>query len=199
MTQTAIKERPILFDSRSVPGILAGEITQTRRVIKPQPLPEHDQAERIDGILWQFANARCTRLRKEQQLVENLCPYGQIGGRLWVREMFSQFKDDVFYRADGTNNARIEEATGWKPSIHMPRWASRILLEVVDVRVERVQEISEADAIAEGAEPDPKQWDACFTDAFIRLWESINKSRGFGWNVNPWVWVVEFKMIESET
>jgi hypothetical protein len=135
------------------------------------------------------------------------CPYGQPGDRLWVREAWSRDEEDgaLFYRADvGTGNEAddwqrniYEGASGyrWKPSIFMPRWASRILLEVTAVRVERLQDISEADAIAEGA-----PWAACGAPqegshkaGFAQLWESINGPNS--WDANPWVWVIEFKRV----
>jgi hypothetical protein len=139
------------------------------------------------------------------------CPYGQIGDRLWVRETWSADfaghypHDRVWYAADDDRVHDIDVRDGvrgiyspesdvhvpfrWRPSIHMPRWASRITLEVTGVRVERLQSISEADAIAEGCVVGPDRtarWD------YILLWDSLNATRGYGWDVNPWVWVVEF-------
>lgn len=159
------------------------------------------------------------------------CPYGQPGDRLWVREtwapgdemVFGAAKDDpetVLYRADKAalhwdgkamrtplnTYAFNWEAVGWKPSIHMPRWASRITLEVTGVRVERLQDISEADAIAEGIDMQPRlaaysrekgcKWEPVGPiEAYLNLWESINGHGSWGWN--PWVWVVEFKRIDG--
>ena len=145
------------------------------------------------------------------------CPYGQVGDRLWVRETWraeelDEFGEDgIRYRADDhfqiiQNTREAAEAWGdahrpgnpWRPSIYMPRWASRITLEIVNIRVERVQTISADDALAEGIEYEispftgrsypPKQ-------AYQRLWDSINAKRGFGWDVNPWVWVLELKYL----
>lgn len=190
-----MKERPINLKSHEVLEILQGRKTQLRRVVKPQP-----------------------SIR---------CPFGEVGDRLWVREMFDPIYGqsppdrviEIDYRADHsrTNGWRIKDDFGarrWTPSIHMPRWASRILLEVVSVRVERLRDISEADAIAEGSYLDrcaclPRSKDrtpmhAAFKlqtchihgSEFSYLWESIN---GVGsWDDNPWVWVIEFKRIDKK-
>jgi hypothetical protein len=159
-----------------------------------------------------------------------VCPYGQVGDRLWVRETFRIFNslnecscyDDCacsshngkpMYRAD--NN---DTESKWTPSIHMPRWASRITLEITDIRVERVQDISYADCLAEGMSPVPYLGDSSLTNEDIRnicvdatfkpLWDSINAKPGkmetdqgtidcpgYSWDANPWVWVIEFKVL----
>lgn len=144
------------------------------------------------------------------------CPYGVPGDRLWVREAWQPVRlgfdyCDVQYRADGKGEHRVErypdydgrklaqhygDKCGWGLSwctpIHMPRWASRILLEVTGVRVERVQDISEDDAVSEGL-PDAQY----HPNPFAELWDSINAKRGYGWSDNPWTWVVAFKVIEG--
>lgn len=186
-----MKERPILFSGEMVRAILEGRKTMTRRVIKPQPAGE-----------WAAPG-------------KTACPYGQPGDRLWVRETWrkTNWTDEpnrgewrVFWRATEKEDSRNNGL--WRPSIHMPRWASRILLEVVSVRVERVQDISEEDARAEGVEwqnerpcwvnyLDREDWSPTARDSFRTLWDSINAKRGYGWDANPWVWVVEFKKIEA--
>ncbi len=139
-----------------------------------------------------------------------LWPKFEMGGRLWVKETFTGADDPahlgcVLYRADGERSVR------WRPSIYMPRWASRITLEVTDVRVERVQEISEDDALAEGIEPGevcrhPEICGRAGESAlqcmqahhFLHLWDSINgKKPGCSWDDNPWVWVIEFRHIDG--
>lgn len=217
-----MRERPILFSSPMVRAILAGTKTQTRRVVKPQP--EHPQfAKRHtlttddEGIyLYMCSSTLYSAIR---------CPYGKPGDRLWVREngwerpdrtpkMMREGADTwkpYYYDADGYNNdVDRDQFKAWgfrrRPSIHMPRWASRILLEIVSVRVERLQDISEADAMAEGIMSSPRPWkvgawwsgaegQASPTPrgAYALLWESINGSSS--WNANPWVWVVEFKVL----
>jgi len=195
-----VNERPILFNSEMVRAVLAGRKMQTRRVIKPQPCEQ----------LINFAGSNeWAPLASDGLSPANVtpwtCPYGKPGDRLWVRETWAvrQLQAGLWieFKADG-NNARLPNdhdvrdeggktdiarlvtpADRWRPSIFMPRWASRITLEVSAVRVERVQSITEADAIAEGTTG---------RDAFTALWESINAKRGYGWAVNPWVWVVEF-------
>ena len=181
-----MKERPILFSAPMVRALLAGTKTQTRRIIKPQHLA--------------FFNQDAAAMLSDWN--ERPLPYGQTGDRLWVRETFGHFERNqhfkpgcnVYYRADG-NCLELEP---WRPSIHMPRWASRITLEITSVRVERLQDISEADAQAEGVTDDG----SLVTDldgkdrggtiaAYATLWEVIN---GVGsWDDNPWVWVVSFK------
>lgn len=165
-----MKERPILFSGEMVRAIFDGRKTQTRRLHKT-----------VGGSIHP----------------EN-CPYGNPGERLWVRETFRPFfKDGFIYLADaGTHrlNARSEEEAkknwpGWKPSIHMPRKACRLTLEILSLKVQRLNDISEEDAQAEGA----KIEDALepYRYAFRCLWESINGAGS--WEQNPWVWVIEFK------
>jgi len=158
------------------------------------------------------------------------CPYGQPGDRLWVRETWRTEElesglDGVRYKADNafrpientieasdawgdasTNKHGVRYGSAWRPSIFMPHWASRLTLEVVSVRVERVQDISEQDAQAEGAQhitpsailsapmPWERRYEPGYRLGFEKLWNSINEGRGFGWHVNPWVWAVEFKV-----
>ena len=205
--------RPILFSGPMVKAILAGSKTQTRRVAKPQPAPGAELKVIHKGSgLEELGNLKAAILR---------CPYGQPGDRLWVRETFSTCYNgadsfDLIYSADDQRREHLIEGPegNWFsrqidihgesacPSIHMPRWASRITLEVTDVRVQRVQEISEADARAEG----PKLFSLDHGDkystpiethksAFKFLWDSISAPRGYGWDTNPWVWVVGFERV----
>jgi len=199
-----MKERPILFSDGMVGAILTGTKTQTRRVMKPQPIKEV-----ID-----FARAHITSTypNTENEWRRGLasCPYGRPGERLWVREAHYIIGEHpgptpgtrwVHYRADASTNLGSDECqwTGpWKPSIHMPRWASRILLEVTDVRVECLMDISADDAEAEGW-PGPNKEESRRSyypiEWFANLWDSLNAKRGFGWDANPWVWVIKFKRI----
>jgi hypothetical protein len=183
-----MKYSPILFSGPMVKAILSGAKTQTRRVLKlgTDRMGDEFMTERRDGTLIESVK---------------LCPYGQPGDRLWVRETWRQASDEpkiypgstIYYRADEDWNNH----SNWKPSIFMPRWASRITLEIVNVSVERVQEISPADVEAEGCAW--QQWaaheDWLPTAGYAELWDSINAKRGFGWDKNPWVWVLEFKRI----
>jgi hypothetical protein len=209
-------ERGILFSGAMVRALLNGGKTQTRRVVKPQPVEQNGW---VGGAYWERRPAR-GMLPADQWCIRDMLqfsPYGQPGDRLWVRETFIAFgrwetrfsekkgRDEWHfvdmtldtgreYRFGGAlPNARRDSVTPawWKrPSIHMPRAASRINLEIVDVHVERLQDISEADAIAEGWPRDsfPLPW-------YHDLWDSLNAHRGYGWDVNPWVWVVEFKKV----
>jgi len=225
-----MKARPILFNSEMVRAILDGKKTQTRRVIKPQPQPRENQPERLDFLNrsgevvaamwepWKLGHSRAGYLH-----LQDRCPHGQSGDRLWVREKHSLWKlssvpatnDDATYCCfpDGSQKFRSGKYHNcdfavndqawpsfikWRPSIFMPRWASRITLEVLKVRVERVQNIQGYDVADElgtgGGLADDYAEDY---ERFIALWDSINAKRGFGWSGNPWVWVIEFRLLES--
>jgi hypothetical protein len=192
-----MKERPIIFSAPMVRAILGGTKTQTRRALAP------DLFISSGGAVVRMASAgpATTGIREAH------CPYWrQPGDRLWVREAWSRDEEDgaLFYRADvGTGNEaddwqrNIDDgASGyrWKPSIFMPRCASRILLDVTDVRVERLHDISEADAIAEGVNAKHTA-DASYTarESYAVLWEQINGPGS--WDATPWVWVIEFKRV----
>lgn len=218
-----MKDRPILFSAPMVRAILEGRKTQTRRVVKPQPSPSSDTAfVGTDGI-WRFSHPTM-RGPVSHEADDVRCPYGQPGDRLWVREKFQPlFADDIenhwetdwktgkgykisYPATDGIQefiDLDDELSDACKPSIHMPRWASRILLEITGVRVERLADISKDDAMAEGIVVQP---DGGFgladsthynfsdpTDSYCSLWESINGDGS--WYANPWVWVVEFKRV----
>lgn len=200
-----MKERPIIFSGPMVRAILAGRKTQTRRIVKPQPNSMGASGWHWNGWRWQDHPGTTLRGPDEE------CPYGQPGDRLWVRETHAIYGDReqhvIHYRA-----THQSEGSGWKPSIHMPRWASRITLEIASVRAERLQEISEEDAKSEGARRfdelpsvhpfgqdarwsmgSPSSTDQCLTNArfaFANLWESVNGPSS--WDANPWVWVIEF-------
>lgn len=187
-----MKERPIIFSGPMIPPILAGTKTQTRRIVKPR-------ADRDFG-------SRCVLQPHEIAGEINAgdlrnSVYGALGDRLWVRETWAwsgdssvpefQFVADgeVWYRADPSRNS---PAIYWRPSIHMPRWASRITLEITDVRVERVQDISVEDCRAEGgmysSPVDVRAW-------YRDLWESLHGDGS--WAANPWVWVIGFRKVEA--
>lgn len=184
-----MKERPILFSTPMVKAILAGSKTQTRRVIKPQPDTPFD--------------------KYALNILPQQCPYGAPGDRLWVRETFlavggvkSPKRRIVYKSTNGLDGHPEWLSPAWAPSIHMPRNASQITLEVVSVRVEMVRDITEADAKAEGAVPHEYYEGAggepfTYREAFEDLWNSINEKRGHGWDVNPWVWVVEFRRVDT--
>ena len=201
-----MKESPILFSAPMVRALLAGTKTQTRRIFKP------------DRMTWDANGRYTTYAMRGGELSTtgsgpfkpsswlHYCPYGQPGDRLWVRETFGHFERnenfapgcEVFYRADGESLA-LEP---WRPSIHMPRWASRITLEVTGVRVERLQDISADDARAEGCQDKPVDGaEQASIDLLAKLWyhdlwEQINGLDS--WAANPWVWVVEFKRVKGD-
>lgn len=205
-------ERPILFSAPMVRALLNCTKSQTRRVCTPA------EAEALGEIVGPFDDETGTGWFGDAEGdVKFACPYGKPGDRLWVREAFSGpycmeaaegiaavppskwgHSSSIWFWADG--DPQDGDWTKPRPSIHMPRWASRILLEIVSVRVERLQDISEADARAEGC--DPVSWNCApgyeqytreYREGFRKLWSQINGS--VSWNVNPWVWVVEFKQV----
>lgn len=230
--KTAVKERPIIFTGEMVRAILEGRKNQTRRAVKPK---RGWHIEFVGGVgmendptCWGFESDDCERwaLQGDDECRQIPCPYGRPGDQLWVREAFSgpycmekqegipslPPKDwpecsDLWYWSDGSPDHG--DWTRPKPSIHMPRWASRILLEVVSVRVERLNDISASDAMAEGIErpqggtyrdygvlPESNEgYDYCTspTASFKTLWKSINGAGS--WDENPFVWVVTFKRI----
>lgn len=229
-----MKERPILMSAPMVRATMRAKSpkTQTRRCVKaPRWAAEPLNVEGYD-------DGRFGALASVSGCFSDLpCPYGQPGDRLWVRETWRQSLDRlnkrllVGYRADQDDDYfDVRESRpcdfptiGWRPSIFMPRAFSRILLEITEVRVERVQDISEEDAIAEGIQseymivgvncnggrhaedqalrffvhdtPDESDQFECAGDAFASLWDSINAKRGFGWDVNPFVWAISFRRI----
>ncbi|HBR0057034.1 TPA: morphogenetic protein [Klebsiella quasipneumoniae] len=229
-------ERGMIFNGEMVRAILDGRKTQTRRIMKVQPESNQlglllitDSTRHSDIGKYHWAESNATGNHVRSKLFS--CPFGAVGDQIWVRETFqgplfdyelmdeyledsSKFEKPEFcqYAADGGHRPEYLDADdnlrhGWRPSIHMPRWASRILLEITDVRVERLNAISEEDARAEGiidggclncGEPEPcgcanPEPDA--TDAFAYLWQSIYGQDN--WNANPWVWVIEFKRVEG--
>jgi hypothetical protein len=201
-------ERPILFSGSMVRALLAGRKTQTRRWARGFEVRGPDSA----GISDWYQHGRWVAAHRagEESSATNLCPYGRAGDRLWVKEACFLGDDDcprhqlgedgpcwcrhperVIYRADGEPppGRRVEEF-GWRPSIHCSRWASRITLDVVEIRAQRLQEITEADAVAEGVSPG---LDAA-RDAYRALWDDLNGERA-AWATNPCVWAVSFKVI----
>lgn len=220
-------ERPILMSPAMVRAILAGRKKQTRRVIKPQP-PD-DTGYRIITLIDSTARAERSKLgahhwvklggENDLEIIADQgkyfrCPYGAKGDRLWVRETcnISETKDAVMYLDNGGKLGPDAPpnseswARQWKtlPSIFMPRWASRITLEVINIRVQRLQDISGEDAVKEGVElKEDGYWcDGHFhaSDARIvyeSLWESINSKNGHSWESNPWVWVIDFEVAKS--
>jgi len=214
-----MRERPILFSAPMVRAILEGRKTQTRRIVKPQqpratqPLDapyEFELTERNGDVM----------LYTLEQFVASKCPYGAPGDRLWVREThaFGPIVEDpddwrdnpddweTFYRADGDerdwqNHDGEPVRAPWRPSIFMPRWASRITLEVTGVRVERLRDITPEDVESEGIGEEDTNCDgecgatpcSLLVGRFERLWRDINGAES--WDANPYVWVISFRRL----
>lgn len=188
-----MKERPILFSGEMIRAILSGNKTQTRRVLNPLcrqfPIVHFERwgIPYKDIVDWQYndaGNPLWVSTEPDGTTREWKCPYGEPEDRLWVREtwaVYGQFQsgEGYCYRADGDKAGIV-----WRPSIFMPRQACRIKLEITGVRVERLQDISEEDAQAEGV---------AGVGTFGVLWNEINAKRGYGWDTNPWVFVIDFK------
>ncbi len=203
-----MKSTPILFSGPMVRAILDGRKTQTRRVFKVQPAD--DFCPEVGLYCPTLVDPRTGEMfpGKERFGASDLdechpCPYGQPGDRLWVRETWQDTRSpgepenrrQIMYRADDSRSL-----IGWRPSIFMPRWASRITLEITGVRAERLQEISDDDAFAEGIQ----SWvdsghgmagGGSARGTYRALWESINGPGS--WDANPWAWVVEFRRLKT--
>lgn len=224
-----MKERGMIFNGEMVRAILDGRKTQTRRIMKIQPEHSGLGLRRVidskngsdDGkYFWSLSDACGLKIRSKSFT----CPFGSVGDRIWVREAFrvhSRATDvaTLVYKASERNSwteqthrvpvsvcNKPATTEKWTPSLHMPRWASRILLEITDVRVERLREISQADAEAEGVgklkkgfwknyQPGWTEFQLTARGSFATLWKSIYGDES--WYADPWVWVIEFKRVEG--
>lgn len=223
-----MKERPILFSPAMVQAMLEGKKSQTRRIITLREFKSSD----TPGYDWTFRDHRCLwHDYKADRFVREKCPYGTVGDRLWVREsgwiddekrFFAYHSTPTLSRcADDPRGVFIEvapeevsswskddyEKGGWKrcPSIHMPRWASRITIEVIEARVQRLQDISDEDILAEGIPENPEGvfpqsigWLTSWRKSqFQKLWDSLSgKKPGCAWKENPFVWAVSFRRVD---
>lgn len=223
-----MKERPILMSAPMVLATLKGLKTQTRRVVRPQP-------RLVTSLVtcWDWPRSKHSRFvcddrgGLQETLVEH-APYGRAGDRLWVRETWAPLRIDglsgvaVAYRAscpDDSLDVTLNDGSllgvhvnRWTPAIHMPREASRLQLEITEVRAQRLHEITDTDAYAEGIEEldgsldelalcrRAKAMGECAEDArvwFAELWDAINAARGYSWDSNPWVWCLTFRRVEQ--
>jgi hypothetical protein len=200
-----MSEKPILFSTDMVRAILDGRKTQTRRVVKFLHTGFHGLTGQVMAhqeykacysmpkggfVFWSSA---CGQAYSDRAYRDDTggykCPYGAPGDLLWVRETWGG-AGTIYYKASGDMPDWLAKAGyKWRPSIFMPRWASRITLRITDVRVERLEEITEEDAIAEGCKS---------VDKFKILWDNINQARGYSWLSNPWVWVISFEQYPRE-
>lgn len=211
-----MRERGMIFNAEMVRALLDGRKTQTRRVLTPLQLGLIELAA-IAGECYPLESGQ--QHTNSQSYYRELCPFGDVGDRLWVREAFrvhSKATDvaTLVYRASErqswtqqTRRVPISECNkpvspeAWTPSLHMPRWASRITLEITGVRVERLSSMTEEDARAEGCMGGHDSipgymYSATPHEHFHHLWTSIYGEDS--WQVNPWMWVVEFKRVEDE-
>ena len=189
-----MKTKPILFNTDMVQAILAGKKTQTRRIIKPQPT--NPRWNNVGWLGWDDGHGR------------RMNPPCEVGDILYVRETWSTHYDGIHdalqfcYKADGLDlqaECMHGESNRWYPSIHMPKKAARIFLRVMDVRVEPLQNMREEDAIAEGFTDSPAGCDSPL-ERFLVLWNKTIKRddiRKFGYDANPWVWVISFERCDK--
>ena len=218
------KERPMLFSGAMVRALLDGSKTQTRRVFSAHMIKTMGYAAAAGEVSYFIEQGFMEP--NDASYVVDFCPHGKPGDHIWVRETFqgplfdgermdefrrdsSKFETPEFcvFAADGGGPPEFQDADDnlfcrWRPSIHMPRWASRIQLEIVAVRVERLNACSDADAVAEGVGLNPSAVGMKLTNPpgesmaiamYRALWDSINGAGS--WAANPWVWVVEFKRV----
>ena len=209
------KECPILFSAPMVRAILNGRKTQTRRIVKLPKERGSWEPSSTGGVGVTYSDGTpCPEMSciwNTSTGTSLICQHGLVGDRLWVRETFKQYNGIISYKADGNwisdfndiDNFNPHENIKWKRSIHMPRSASRILLEITGVRVERLQDISECDAKAEGSYVcdyfgrrllDQSSNQGCYKWGYRSIWESLNGTGS--WDLNPFVWVIEFKLLE---
>jgi hypothetical protein len=170
-----------------VNALLDGKKTQTRRIVSSRLHLIVDGDEDTGRVVEQSAPDFGSLATKHAR-----CPYGAAGDRLWVKETFGPCAGGIVYRAEG--GAACPDGGRWKPSIYMPRWASRITLELTSVRVQRLNDLTEDDAKAEGAEPEEVHGAWSHVEGFSQLWDGINADRA-PWSSNPFVWVLEFKRL----
>lgn len=217
-----MKERGVIFNTEMVRATIDGRKTQTRRIMEPQPEPcppprgGHWWPSNVFKTMLHIEEEMQNGKGVWGGLVGDACPFGKVGDRLWVRETYSPDFSNYYpnqrfwYAADNDRKSDIEVVDGvrgiyspesdvhvpfrWRPSIHMPRAASRILLEITDVRVERLNDISEEDAKAEGAPTECCVIGDKHFLGFRTLWKSIYGAES--WDANPWCWVIEFKQIK---
>jgi len=207
-----MKERPIIF-TENIPAILEGRKTQTRRVIKLKGYSREiwDKCVPHNGDKAILLGEPYLKVPYDP-ITDNAgnritCPYGQVGDRLWVRESYGYLIDgSIAYRADCDPwHLKHGYTIKWKPSIHMFRKDSRITLEITEVRVERLQEVTPEDCIEEGIisgisldtglMEEEAIYEVDLIIRFERRWDSLNAKRGYGWEVNLWVWVISFKRV----
>ncbi len=219
-------ERGMIFNAEMVRAILDGSKTQTRRIMKLQPesnqfglLRISDSTKRSDIGKYHWSESNSTGIHARSALFS--CPFGIVGDRIWVRETWAEAGVNApelqLYRANypdhvpsSYENLKSAEEIRWRPSIHMPRWASRITLEITNLGVQRLQSISQNDAAREGLVRLPASGRYCINqgdqyfggtshdaiEVFSWLWSSIYGAES--WQANPWVWVIEFKQVDGE-
>lgn len=198
--------KPILFNQEMVRAILDDRKTQTRRLIKDKDITNNFDID-VDGSVYAYID----QVTGDSYPPTAIAKY-QVGDILWVRETWCEYGNihnphmGYWYKASGIEQPYMDSVKfkmcKWRPSIHMPRDAARIFLKVKGVRVERLQEITEEDARAEGVNGIPRSTVLYPNDDYIypfkQLWNSLNQKRSYGWDTNPWVWIYEFERVSED-
>ena len=214
-----VKERPIIMSTEMVKTILDGRKTQTRRVVKDKHysrwqidngIPHNGQ----DSIVVDADGETIIPISYLKVIYDEqadrvggriFCPYGSVGDRLWVKETWVEQSGDIYFKADWGEDKPVSmvcDNIKWRSPLFMPRWASRIILEITEVRAERLQNITEQDAVDESM-AGRLYWEAtgglltCARDIFQWHWDSLNAKRGYSWESNCWVWCISFRKIEG--
>lgn len=209
--QVEVKEKPLILSNAEVRALLAGHKTQKRVAIKHKIEADMKFAHEDGGGNWIFwsglvAADMAAFTKTAYPNGEGIpCPFGKRGTRLWVREAPRCDDRGMFYAADETPVDKslipdtLKRIAGFCDPFHMPRWASRITLEITNIRVERLREITVEDIVAEGVQPvSGKVYSrgcGVYVDEWIDGWDKLNAKRGYSWELNPWVWVIEFKRV----
>lgn len=199
-----MKECPILLNAEMIRAVLDGRKTQTRRMLSPRQLKMIDAASSI-GECYPLESGH--QHENSQSYYREWCPFGAVGDRLYVREAHSvrvepsEYSPGAVWYRESDIGRKWEGAIRWTPSLQMPRWASRITLEITGVRVERLNSMTESDALSEGCHGGHGSipgymYSASPHEHFHHIWESIYGADS--WQANPWVWVIEFKRVEGK-
>jgi len=196
-----MKERPIIMSAESVKAILDGRKTQTRRIVKVANDEPCGVGVHFDG---KTKGLKAFYINTNGDINDYRCPYGQAGERLWVKENLE--KEQYGAISYAANHEFIPETSWvWKndklSAMFMPKGLSRITLEITNIRVERLQDITEKDAKAEGCDVTDNDLIACYNyenarNKYEKLWNKLNAKRGYSWDTNPFVWVIEFRRVE---
>ena len=190
-----MKQTGIIMSGHHPIDILEGSKTMTRRTYGLERVNKNPDDWALAAVFLD-GKARFFNQKTDEDITLK-CPYGGVGDRLWVKETWAVniLTNKPIYKADFDDSFEKPQG-GWKSSLFMPHWASRITLEITGSEIEKIQEITEEDIIAEGILAMPYPWALPIRKRFVALWDSLNARRGYGWDKNPWVWLIGFRVLE---